>query len=197
MKSRGIRLAAIFLSFHFQCFTLLFFSQVDCERHLGNAPRTGGRHRGLQDLIHVANPNGGDAVQLHHVAYLTKNIDRKADELCRLLGVSKSGEAVIDPGQGVRIVFLDLGGTQLELIEPAGEDSPVAKRVMKSPGLFHLCFEVDDLEETLRRLEASDEATVIKRPQAAPAIGHRRVAFVVTAGNDLIEFVERQAEGKT
>jgi predicted enzyme related to lactoylglutathione lyase len=68
---------------------------------------------------------------------------------------------------------------------------------VKSPGLFHLCFEVDDLDETLRRLEASGEATVIKPPQPAPAIGHRRVAFVVTAGNDLIEFVERPLEGNT
>jgi methylmalonyl-CoA/ethylmalonyl-CoA epimerase len=135
-------------------------------------------------------------MRLHHVAYLTKNIDRKADELCRLLGVSRSSEPVVDPGQGVRIVFLDLGTTQLELIEPAGAESPVAKRVLKSPGLFHLCFEVDDLDETLRQLEASEEATIIKPPQPAPAIGNRRVAFVVTTGNDLIEFVERSAQGE-
>jgi methylmalonyl-CoA/ethylmalonyl-CoA epimerase len=136
-------------------------------------------------------------MQLHHVAYLTKNIDRKADELCRLLGLKKTAEPVVDPGQGVRIQFLDMGSTQLELIEPAGDDSPVAKRVLKSPGLFHLCFEVDDLDETLRQLQASEEATVIKPPQPAPAIGHRRVAFVVTAGNDLFEFVEREVEGKS
>jgi methylmalonyl-CoA/ethylmalonyl-CoA epimerase len=135
-------------------------------------------------------------MQLHHVAYLTKNIDRKADELCRLLGVKRCGEPVVDPGQGVRVVFLDLGGTQLELIEPAGPDSPVAQRVLKSPGLFHLCFEVDDLEETLHRLAATEEATIIKPPQPAPAIEQRRVAFVVTTGNDLIEFVERQAKGE-
>jgi methylmalonyl-CoA/ethylmalonyl-CoA epimerase len=134
-------------------------------------------------------------MRLHHVAYLTKSIDRKADELCKLLGVTKSSEPVIDTGQGVRIVFLDLRGTQLELIEPLGQDSPVAARVSKAPGLFHLCFEVDDLDETLSRLEASEDATVIKPPQAAPAIGNRRVAFVVTRGNDLIEFVERQKEG--
>jgi methylmalonyl-CoA/ethylmalonyl-CoA epimerase len=133
-------------------------------------------------------------MQLHHVAYLTKNIDRKADEFCRMLGVQRSTEPVVDPGQGVRIVFLDLGGTRLELIEPFGKDSPVAQRVVKSPGLFHLCFEVDDLDQTLRRLEEDEVATVIKAPQPAPAIEQRRVAFVVTRGNDLIEFVERQVE---
>jgi methylmalonyl-CoA/ethylmalonyl-CoA epimerase len=129
-------------------------------------------------------------MKVHHVAYLTKNIDRKADELCRLLGAKRLTEPVVDPGQGARIVFLDMDGTRLELIEPYGDDSPVATRVRKSPGLFHLCFEVDDLDETLRRLEATEEATVIKPPQPAPAIENRRVAFVVTTGNDLIEFVE-------
>ena len=137
-------------------------------------------------------------MNVHHVAYLTKNIDRKAEELCRLLGAKRLSEPVVDPGQGARIVFLDLGGTRLELIEPWGDDSPVATRVKKSPGLYHLCFEVDDLEEALARLEAAEEATVIKPPQPAPAIENRRVAFVVTTGNDLVEFVERIAkENKT
>ncbi len=133
-------------------------------------------------------------MNVHHVAYLTKNIDRKADELCRLLGAKQLSEPVVDPGQGARIVFLDLGGTRLELIEPWGDDSPVATRVKKSPGLYHLCFEVDDLEETLARLEATEEATVVKPPQPAPAIENRRVAFVVTTGNDLVEFVESSSE---
>lgn len=88
-------------------------------------------------------------------------------------------------------MFIDLGGTRLELIEPWGEDSPVATRVKKSPGLYHLCFEVDDLEATLAGLEAAETATVIKPPQPAPAIENRRVAFVVTTGNDLVEFIER------
>ena len=133
-------------------------------------------------------------MKVHHVAYLTKNIDRKADELCRVLGAIRLGEPVVDPGQGARIVFLDLGGMRLELIEPWGDNSPVATRVRKSPGLFHLCFEVDDLEGTLHRLEAAEEATVIKPPQPGPAIENRRVAFVVTTGNDLIEFVEGEGE---
>jgi methylmalonyl-CoA/ethylmalonyl-CoA epimerase len=133
-------------------------------------------------------------MNVHHVAYLTKNIERKADELCRLWSAKRLGEPVIDPGQGARILFLDLGGTRLELIEPWGDDSPIATRVKKSPGLYHLCFEVDDLEATLAGLEAAEEATVIKPPQPAPAIENRRVAFVVTTSNDLVEFVERAPE---
>ena len=133
-------------------------------------------------------------MRLHHIAYITKNIENKAEELRKLFGIQKAAEPVVDAGQGVRIQFLDLGSTQLELLEPLGPDSPVAKRAQKSPGLFHLCFEVENLEETLRMLEATGEATIIKPPQPAPAIENRRVAFVVTTGNDLIEFVELAAK---
>ena len=134
-------------------------------------------------------------MRLHHVAYVTKNVERKADELLRLLGIARAAEPVVDVQQGVRILFLDLGATQLELLEPLGPESPIARRVQKTPGLFHLCFEVDDLDETLKRIQASGEATLVKEPLPAPAIGHRRVAFVVSAGNDLIEFVERETKG--
>lgn len=136
-----------------------------------------------------------ELVRLHHVAYVTKNVERKADELLRLLGIARAAEPVVDVQQGVRILFLDLGATQLELLEPLGPESPIARRVQKTPGLFHLCFEVDDLDETLKRIQASGEATLVKEPLPAPAIGHRRVAFVVSAGNDLIEFVERETKG--
>ena len=78
----------------------------------------------------------------------------------------------------------------LELLEPHGEGSPVQRHLSKGGGLFHLCFEVDDLEGTLQRLRDTGEAIVVREPQPAPAIDHRRVAFVVTTSRDVIEFVE-------
>jgi methylmalonyl-CoA/ethylmalonyl-CoA epimerase len=136
-----------------------------------------------------------DVVQLHHIAYVTKDIERKADELRRILGIQRVAEPVVDLAQGVRILFLNLGGTQLELLEPLGPESPIFKRAQKTPGLFHLCFEVDDVEKTLQSVLATDEATLVKEPLPAPAIENRHVAFVVSAGNDLFEFVEREAKG--
>jgi methylmalonyl-CoA/ethylmalonyl-CoA epimerase len=132
-------------------------------------------------------------VQLHHVAYVTKSIEQKAQQFREILGIESRDQPVVDPTQGVRILFLDLGGTLLELLEPLGPDSPVFARAKKSPGLFHLCFEVDDLDGTLRGLLDSEKAALVKEPLPAPAIDNRRVAFVVTTGNDLIEFVERRA----
>jgi hypothetical protein len=50
---------------------------------------------------------------------------------------------------------------------------------------------VDDLEVTLRQITSNNQAYIVKQPTSAPAIEAKRVAFVVTAGNDLIEFVEK------
>jgi methylmalonyl-CoA/ethylmalonyl-CoA epimerase len=134
-------------------------------------------------------------VRLHHVAYVTKNLERKAAELRRLFGLQPAGEPVVDTAQGVRILFVDLGSTQLELLEPLDTDSPVAYRAANAPGLFHLCFEVDDLDEALRCVAETEEATIVKAAQPAPAIKGRRVAFVVTRSNDLVEFVEQTPKG--
>jgi methylmalonyl-CoA/ethylmalonyl-CoA epimerase len=130
-------------------------------------------------------------MRLHHVAYVTENVDQKAAQLTALLGFRKVGAAVIDTVQGVRIQFMETGDSSLlELLEPHGEKSPVQRHLDNGGGLNHLCFEVDDLEGTLQRLRDTGEAVVVCEPVPAPAIDHRRVAFVVTAGRDLIEFVE-------
>ena len=130
-------------------------------------------------------------MRLHHVAYVTRNVEKKAAELTHLLGFQSAGSVVIDPVQGVRIQFMKMGDDGLlELLEPYGEKSPVQRHLDKGGGLYHLCFEVADLEGTLQRLRDTGEAIVVREPVPAPAIDNRRVAFVVTASRDLIEFVE-------
>ncbi len=130
---------------------------------------------------------------LHHVAYVCENVEQKAEELCQLLGYKIESSPVIDENKNVRILFLvHKDGSRLELLEPYGSKSPVRKFLEKGGGLYHLCFEVDDLEAALRRITSNNQAYIVKQPTVAPAIEGRRVAFVVTAGNDLIEFVEKQ-----
>ena len=130
-------------------------------------------------------------MRLHHVAYVTGNLEQKATELASLLGLQLVGSPVVDTVQGVRIQFMKTGEAGLiELLEPYGEKSPVQRHLQKGGGLYHLCFEVDDLEGTLQRLRDTGDVMVVCEPVPAPAIDNRRVAFVVTADRDLIEFVE-------
>ena len=60
------------------------------------------------------------------------------------------------PEHGVSVVFVDVGNTKIELLEPLGETSPIAAFLEKNPsgGMHHLCYEVDDIIGARDRLRA-------------------------------------------
>lgn len=61
------------------------------------------------------------------------------------------------PEHGVTVVFVDVGNTKIELLEPLGESSPIAAFLEKNPsgGMHHVCYEVDDILAARDRLKAS------------------------------------------
>jgi methylmalonyl-CoA/ethylmalonyl-CoA epimerase len=98
---------------------------------------------------------------------------------------------VPDPVQHVTVRFAELpGGTVIELVEPLGEKSPVHSIIGSSRGgLYHLCYEVDDLDGELERFR--DKGCLpLGKPVPATAFNGRRIAFLLTPERDLIEFVE-------
>ena len=97
-----------------------------------------------------------------------------------------------DPLQAVRLLFLDTGTeTEIELIEPLGEDSPVAAFLARGGGLHHLCYLVEDLETSLTRLRAKG-CLITSPPKPAVAFEGRRVAFLVTRERQLVELLEHR-----
>jgi len=85
--------------------------------------------------------------QLNHVAIAVPNIAEAAEMYKVKFGAKVSGQ-VPQPDHGVTTVFVDLGNTKLELLEPLGEDSPIAGFLAKNPkgGIHHICVEVDDID---------------------------------------------------
>ncbi|HEY1710642.1 MAG TPA: methylmalonyl-CoA epimerase [Rhizomicrobium sp.] len=84
--------------------------------------------------------------RLNHVAIATKNIAAAAKVYKETLGATVS-EPVPQPDHGVTTVFVELPNTKIELLEPLGENSPIAKFLEKNPsgGMHHVCYEVDDI----------------------------------------------------
>lgn len=96
--------------------------------------------------------------KLNHVAIATGDLARAADLYRNLLATPEQVSAPLAlPEHGVTTVFVDTGNTKLELLEPLGENSPIAAFLAKNPagGLHHLCFEVPDLQEAVAKLRAS------------------------------------------
>jgi methylmalonyl-CoA/ethylmalonyl-CoA epimerase len=79
--------------------------------------------------------------------------------------------------QGVKTAFLPVGDSRLELLEPTGPDSPVAKYIGKrGEGIHHLCFRVEDIDAELEKLKAKGYRLVNETP--VPGAHGCRVAFL-------------------
>jgi methylmalonyl-CoA/ethylmalonyl-CoA epimerase len=104
--------------------------------------------------------------RLNHVGVATPSIERAVEAYRTLLGADAIGEAFDLPAQGVRVCFVDTPNTQVELIEPLSEASPIANFLRKNPagGQHHLCFEVPDLAAAVAELRDKG-ATVLGEPR--------------------------------
>ena len=89
--------------------------------------------------------NHTSAPSLHHLGFVVANIAAGMDGFTRSWAASWNGLIYNDPHQKVRVAFLTIkpGDPQIELVEPATEDSPVQHFLsQRNGGLHHLCYEV-------------------------------------------------------
>ena len=91
--------------------------------------------------------------KVHHVALIVRSIDASLGLWRDALALDL--ETVMEiPGDGVRIAFLGVGESKVELVEPTDDTTGVARFLAnKGEGFHHLCFEVPNLAEALMRLE--------------------------------------------
>ena len=116
--------------------------------------------------------------KLNHIAIATPNLDEATKTYANILGVKIS--APQDQFEhGVRVVFIELPNTKIELLEPLGENSPVEKFLEKNKkgGIHHICFEVEDIDQAILRLE-KDGATVLGDGKAKIGAHGKPVIFL-------------------
>jgi methylmalonyl-CoA/ethylmalonyl-CoA epimerase len=96
------------------------------------------------------------------------------------------------PQEKAQVAFLPVGDTKVELVQPASDDSGIARFLTKrGPGMHHVCLEVQDLEGMLAQLKAKGIRLIHETPQTT-ATG-RRYAFIhpESAGGVLVELYEQ------
>ncbi len=122
---------------------------------------------------------GPDAC-FHHVGLGVSSI-RAADP---------EAQPITNRTQRVTMAFVEVDGVTVELLEPLGEDSPIARQIAGGPALLHLCFEVDDLDTAL---ESARDAGFhrISAPTVVPEWGGRRIVWVFSRELGLVELAER------
>src|SRR4051812_15540536 len=94
--------------------------------------------------------------RLNHVAIAVKDLTAAAAVYRDVLGAKVSSPQP-EPGHGVRVVFVELPNTKIELLEPLGDGSPIAKFLERNAdgGIHHICYEVTDILAARDRLRAA------------------------------------------
>jgi methylmalonyl-CoA/ethylmalonyl-CoA epimerase len=94
--------------------------------------------------------------RLNHVAIAVPDLKAATAIYRDTLGGKVSAEQAL-PEHGVTVVFVDLGNTKVELLEPLGDNSPIAAFLEKNTagGMHHVCYEVDDILAARDRLKAA------------------------------------------
>ncbi len=130
--------------------------------------------------------------RFHHTGFVVASIAAVMESFCKAVGGSNWSETWHDPLQRVRVAFIypsHPGDPSVELVEPAGPDSPVGKFLERGGGLHHLCYEVDNLDGAVRGASARG-LVMILRPRPAVAFGGRRIAWFLSRDKLLIEYLE-------
>lgn len=135
--------------------------------------------------------------RLNHIGVVTPSIPESIAHWRDVMGATKIHDPFDLPAQGVKVCFVDTPGangtegSQIELIEPLGEDSPIHGFLAKNPlgGQHHVCFEVPDIHAAKVEFEAMG-----KRVLGEPRIGaHGTLIFFVhpkDMGGMLTEIME-------
>ncbi|OQM77434.1 methylmalonyl-CoA epimerase [Manganibacter manganicus] len=94
--------------------------------------------------------------RLNHIAIAVPDLDAATATYRDVLG-ARVGAPQALPEHGVTVVFVELDNTKVELLEPLGENSPIAAFLARNPlgGMHHVCYEVDDIEAVAAQLKAS------------------------------------------
>jgi methylmalonyl-CoA epimerase len=128
-------------------------------------------------------------MKLDHIGIVVHDVQQALQVYEAALGL-RLKEVVDVADQAVRVAFLPLGDSNLELVQPTAEGTGIAKFLSsRGEGIHHVCIEVEDIGEVLARLRAHGVPLIDEEPRQG---AHGRVAFVHPKGAHgvLIELVE-------
>ncbi len=104
--------------------------------------------------------------KLNHVGVAVPNLEEAMETYRTLYGATEFVEPFEMEAQGVKVAFVNLPNSQIELIEPLGEKSPIRNFLNKNPkgGQHHVCFEVDDVHAAIEDAK-SEGASILGEPR--------------------------------
>ncbi|MBY8998179.1 MAG: methylmalonyl-CoA epimerase [Candidatus Thorarchaeota archaeon] len=128
--------------------------------------------------------------KIDHIGIAVESIEKWLGFYTDVLGLDYTGSEEIEE-QKVRVAFLKIGESQIELLEPTSDDSPIAKFIEKrGSGIHHIAVKVDDIDAALARHHEAGAHLIDKEPRTGAH--NMRIAFIhpKTSGGVLLELCE-------
>jgi methylmalonyl-CoA/ethylmalonyl-CoA epimerase len=128
--------------------------------------------------------------RIDHIAIVVPDTQKALAFWQDALGLTLSHTEEV-PAQETTVAFLPAGESEVELVEPTTETSGMARYMDKrGPGMHHICFEVDDIDQTLAQLKEKGIQLINEEPTIGA--GGKRIAFIhpKSTGGVLIELYE-------
>jgi len=130
--------------------------------------------------------------KIDHIGIAVRSIKKTSELLSNILGLKIAGEEIVEE-QKVKVAFLPLGDSELELLESTSPEGPIARFIeKKGEGIQHIAFKVDNIEKTLEKLKKEGVRLIDEKPRYGA--GGAKIAFLHPKDTNgiLIELSERK-----
>ncbi|MBN1305871.1 MAG: methylmalonyl-CoA epimerase [Anaerolineales bacterium] len=127
---------------------------------------------------------------IHHVAVVVEDIETSLNFWRDALGLEMTGRRDV-PAEAAEIAFLEVGGSEIELVRPTSEESGLARYLAKrGPGMHHLCVEVEDILTLLEKMRDHNIRLINEEPRSGT--DGRQYAFIhpESTGGVLVELYQ-------
>lgn len=132
-----------------------------------------------------------NVMKVDHIGIAVKNLEETLKFYTDVLGLTLHGTEVVEE-QKVKVAFLPVGDTEIELLESTSEDGPIAKFIEKNgEGVQHIAFKVDNIEEAIEEMKAKGMMMIDNQPRYGA--GGAKIAFMHPKSTNrvLVELSER------
>ena len=130
-------------------------------------------------------------IGIEHIGIATESIDKTAPFWEQVLKLNRTHRETVE-NEGVITDIYDTGRGKVELLEPTGQESSIAKFLKKKgPGIHHICLEVENIEEAISELKQTDIQLINDVPLKGAE--ENRVVFIhpKSTGGVLVELVQK------
>lgn len=113
--------------------------------------------------------------KIDHIGIAVKNLEEALNFYENILGLKSAGFEIVEE-QKVKVAFLPIGDTEVELLESTEEDGPIARYIAKNgEGVQHIAYRVDDIEKAIEDMKEKGVRMIDEKPRYGA--GGAKIAF--------------------